>query len=394
MPPKKVDKASERNVTESISPERSVSPQPQSSYLPEAMRREIIELVKSTVTDTIKSLMPPELNKANIIPSTTTTTTTKTSRSPSGPPPTNPLPSKNAAIYTLQPQIKASDIGYFYPDMPSSWADVTSPSVEKEGRIYYRDIYAFTNRLNVFASTREASMITIRSIVDTCLKGEAELWWNNELDPITRTGIIHMPQGVSAWCSALEKRFRTPPSQALRILEGLQYTVWDAAEKKSATNYLSNVILAAKHCNYNEYSQLLLAWTHLDPELRISIDEPDEHTSISELMETLQRKQNVWFDRYAYLQRRQKQHELRYDNFPSNPPFNPPKRVIEGPPKWPRRQITANHTHTEDENDEKDQGEEAYHREPVQCIDCSVEFGSRNAMFKHLRTEHQPPSTM
>jgi hypothetical protein len=68
-----------------------------------------------------------------------------------------------------------------------------SPSAEKEGRIYYRNIYVFTNRLKMFASIRKRDVIAIRNIVDICLKGEAELWWNNELDIIIRLDIIHMP---------------------------------------------------------------------------------------------------------------------------------------------------------------------------------------------------------
>jgi hypothetical protein len=40
----------------------------------------------------------------------------------------NFLLSNTAAIYTLQPSIKVSDIEYFYPNMPSSWTDIMSSS--------------------------------------------------------------------------------------------------------------------------------------------------------------------------------------------------------------------------------------------------------------------------
>jgi hypothetical protein len=111
---KKIDKASERTVTESISSEYSVFSQFQPSYLPEAIKREIIEFVKSIVIDIIKSFILFELNTTNIIPSIIIIITTKTNNSSSDPSSTNFLPSKNAAIYIFQPQIKISDIEYFY----------------------------------------------------------------------------------------------------------------------------------------------------------------------------------------------------------------------------------------------------------------------------------------
>jgi hypothetical protein len=48
-------------------------------------------------------------------------------------------------------------------------------SAEKEGRIYYRDIYVFTNRLKVFAFIKKKDITAIRNIMDICLKGETEL---------------------------------------------------------------------------------------------------------------------------------------------------------------------------------------------------------------------------
>jgi hypothetical protein len=96
-----------------------------------------------------------------------------------------------------------------------------------------------------------------------------------------------MFQGVSAWCSILEKRFRIPSSQTLRILENFQYIIWDAANKKSLIGYFSSIILATRNCGYNEYSQILLAWNYIDPELRIFIDKFDERTSITDFMKIL-----------------------------------------------------------------------------------------------------------
>jgi hypothetical protein len=135
MSPKKQDNKAEtqpeRALTELISSERSISPQNQLLTLSDAMISQIAELVRATVlqsvTDALKSFMPPELNTRN----TSTTDgsppdlSIELSHSPNPP---NLLLSNMAAIHTLQPSIKVPDIEYFYPNMPSSWTDLISPS--------------------------------------------------------------------------------------------------------------------------------------------------------------------------------------------------------------------------------------------------------------------------
>ena len=46
--------------------------------------------------------------------------------------------------------------------------------------------------------------------IEPCLKGEAEVWWNNELNHLERSGIIHDPTGCIEWIEALQSRFRPP----------------------------------------------------------------------------------------------------------------------------------------------------------------------------------------
>jgi hypothetical protein len=59
--------------------------------------------------------------------------------------------------------------------MLSLWANTISPSAEKKGRIYYRDIYALTNRMKVFTSIKKRDVTAIKNMINIYLKGEAEL---------------------------------------------------------------------------------------------------------------------------------------------------------------------------------------------------------------------------
>ncbi len=54
--------------------------------------------------------------------------------------------------------------------MFTSWGE--GPSLEYDYKTYYRDVFTFTNRLRVLATIREA--VTVRGIVDSCLRGKAE----------------------------------------------------------------------------------------------------------------------------------------------------------------------------------------------------------------------------
>jgi hypothetical protein len=69
-------------------------------------------------------------------------------------------------------RIKPAEIGYFYPDMPSSWG--TEGTVDRDEKTYYRTVWAFTNRLKVLASTRDTGQLA--QTIESCLKGEAEKW--------------------------------------------------------------------------------------------------------------------------------------------------------------------------------------------------------------------------
>lgn len=99
------------------------------------------------------------------------------------------------------PGWKPADIGCFYPDMPYAWG--TAEVVDKEDKVYYRSVYAFTNRLRVAAQTEDPAKMSSNL---TCFRGEAARWWNNEVDELVRGGLIHT-RDIYNWCSVLEERF-------------------------------------------------------------------------------------------------------------------------------------------------------------------------------------------
>jgi hypothetical protein len=71
---------------------------------------------------------------------------------------------------------------------------------------------------------------------DTCFRGEAARWWNNEVDELIRGRFIHTGD-INNWCRVLEERFKLPPSQAMDRLGNIRCTIRDAANRRSVTAY-------------------------------------------------------------------------------------------------------------------------------------------------------------
>ena len=155
--------------------------------------------------------------------------------------------------------------------------------------------------------------------MDTCFRGEALRWWNDELDTLTRRGLVHA-DNMDEWSEILQKRFKTPPGQAWSNLDNTRYTLNDVRNKKSVSAYVSSLVSAAKQCGETqEFPMVLRAWKHLDLPLRRTIDEPIEGTTVKDFMELLVRKQSNWFDTY---ERRQDNRDTRQHEYERHQSFN------------------------------------------------------------------------
>jgi hypothetical protein len=215
----------------------------------------------------------------------------------------------------------AANIGYFYPDMPLSWG--TGDVIDREGQVYCRGVYGFTDRLKVAVKSRNRNFVeNLSQNMETCFRGEALRWWNDEVNTFTRRGLVHS-DSIEEWSEILQKRFKTPPGQAWSNLDNTRYTLDDVRNKRSVSVYVSSLVSAAKQCGgTQEFPMVLRAWKHLDLPLRRTIDEPIEGTTIKDFMELLIRKQSTWVGSYKQCQDiRQHVHEFQssVDNTPRIP---------------------------------------------------------------------------
>ena len=71
-----------------------------------------------------------------------------------------------AAQAARAPQFRARDVGYFDPDPQAA------PTEVKDNHKVYHNVFSFTNRLGVKATTMDAT--TLRQNLDSCLLGAAD----------------------------------------------------------------------------------------------------------------------------------------------------------------------------------------------------------------------------
>ena len=141
-------------------------------------------------------------------------------------------------------------------------------------------------------------------MLDTCLCGEAELWWNNQLDDVLQTRYLGTPT-VDRFCTALEARFRPPPSKSLAKYNATRYSVKDCRSRRSITEYVALLEAAAKACGLGPAQDdpqkrclVIQVWMHLDLALCKTVDEPSEDLTLDQFTKVLLQKQNNWFNQY------------------------------------------------------------------------------------------------
>ena len=202
-------------------------------------------------------------------------------------------PAVGPATTTAGPAFKARDIGLFDPNTELDAVE------SKDGTQVFHNVWAFTNRVRVKASTPETSRL-IRENLDTCLIGKAERWHTEELNNIYRSGLRNDPQGIELWCKALEDRFRESPGTSLSRLESLRYTVRDARAKRDPEEFVQQIIINGKASGLatTDAQQVLLAYEHFDATFRRDLPVVNERSTISDFLKHVTVQKNIWFELY------------------------------------------------------------------------------------------------
>ena len=86
------------------------------------------------------------------------------SKTATPPNPTGLARSTTSSNTATQATLKALEIGYFFPNMPLTQGD--KDIIEKDSKLYYQNVYSFTNRIKVATQTQDTNKV--KQMLDTC----------------------------------------------------------------------------------------------------------------------------------------------------------------------------------------------------------------------------------
>ena len=150
--------------------------------------------------------------------------------------------------------------------------------------VFYKNIYAFVNRLNDVKSLREKDKF--RHIISQCLRNTTLIWHFTELFDVEKE--IYRDMSFENWCKMLIKRFKERASAALNYLQFIKYTLQNARLRKDSRVFAQDLFRHAKIVSLTfVYNQLILVWNNLDWQFRQHVSQSTKNTTIQSFLEQL-----------------------------------------------------------------------------------------------------------
>jgi len=183
-------------------------------------------------------------------------------------------------------------------DMFNSNLNVDVVKVKNDRQIYH-NIFSFINWVHVKATIMKPALL--QQNLKSCLLEKTDWWYTEKLTHLTCVRLQNDNNDVEEWCKTLKARFRDSPSQALTMLEFLQFTVYNARCCCDPVNYVQSIVLHRKNSGIvtSNHAQVLLAYEHFDDKLQLHLSASTEQSTVVNLIKTLNFQKNIWYDIYT-----------------------------------------------------------------------------------------------
>ena len=198
---------------------------------------------------------------------------------------------------------RASDLGFFHPDLEESYGigDIIFSSKET----IYREVYSFCRRVEDYAVIKGEDVV--RANLSTCFRGAALSWWLNTLSQDEKDAMMQLQTGLRRTLTRLQDRFKISMSSALDQLTRQVYTLGDAGSRRDPASYVQSVSKYAVQAGISEeHAQATWAWNHLEVELQATIPPPTSQTTLREFTEELDNRKELW---HRLNQQKESQHK-------------------------------------------------------------------------------------
>lgn len=186
--------------------------------------------------------------------------------------------------------LKADDVGFFDPSYEDP-TNTNSPVVSVGRHVFYRDVYAFEDRLKDLVHLKGEDKV--REVLPTCFRGSALIWHSTQLTELEKRGLRNF--SVGQWCETLVEKFKERTATALEHLKADHYTMADARQGRAPREFAQNMMRYAKAAHMDSvYNQITLIWSNLALEFRQQIPEPTTSTTLSQFIDQLDSKESIW----------------------------------------------------------------------------------------------------
>ncbi|KAF1992648.1 hypothetical protein K402DRAFT_416287, partial [Aulographum hederae CBS 113979] len=181
--------------------------------------------------------------------------------------------------------------------------------VDKAGKMYFRDVYAFIDSFITYATIKSPELV--RANLYTCLRGSAQTWHMSALTQDRRDWLREGP-GLSHWKEALIEKFRPHMASAQRELEKTTFGLEQLHSGVTSSDFVLKVVRLARDSGVkNTNAQLSMVWNKLWPKFRRDVQRPAYNMRCDEFIDAIESARTVWEDIYP---KKSKYSSMRDDN--------------------------------------------------------------------------------
>ncbi len=153
--------------------------------------------------------------------------------------------------------------------------------INAKRHVFYKNIYAFVNRLKNMINIREENKL--RTILSQCFRNAALIWHFIELSDVKKDLLRQI--NLIFWYQVMINRFKKFTSLILFVLQNFKYTLSDARTEKEFRFFAQQIFRSIKTVNMNSiHNQLTIVWNNLDWQFRANISKSTVITFIRKFL--------------------------------------------------------------------------------------------------------------
>ena len=159
--------------------------------------------------------------------------------------------------------------------------------------VFYKNIYAFVNRLKNDDSIRDENKLKL--IISQCLRNFALIWHSTKFFEMKKE--IYKNMSLQNWCSVLIKKFKERASTTLNVLQFIKYSMRNAKRHNDFRIFAQKLFRHVKAADFiSVYIQLVLIWNNLNWQFRQHISQSIENTIIRAVLKQFDNNCDIWFE--------------------------------------------------------------------------------------------------